>query len=82
MAQLRGALAAGDAGAAKTTAHKLKGSAAAVGAVGFSTGASDLEQATGRNDLAAARQGLGHLEGALRALQGALVQVGVVPRSG
>ena len=82
MALLGDALAAGDAAGAKTTAHRIKGSAAAVGAVGVSSGASDLEQAAGRGDVPAARRALGHLEGALGALRQVLRSSGVVPPAG
>jgi HPt (histidine-containing phosphotransfer) domain-containing protein len=79
LARLRGALGAGDASEVKETAHKIKGSAAAVGAAKVSTAAAHLEQMGREGDLSSGGPGRLRLEESLGELAGALGRAGVVP---
>ncbi len=79
LARLRGALGAGDASEVKQTAHKIKGSAAAVGAADVSTAAARLEQMGRDDDLSAGGAGRVRLEESLGELANALARAGVVP---
>ncbi len=79
LARLRGALGAGDASEVRETAHKIKGSAAAVGAVGVSGAAAHLEQIGRDGDLSSGDPGRVRLEESAADLAGALGRVGAVP---
>lgn len=59
---LRAALQAGDTEQLRTTAHKLKGSSACIGAVVLSECSRQIGQAARQGDLAAVRAYLPHLE--------------------
>jgi HPt (histidine-containing phosphotransfer) domain-containing protein len=72
LARLRGALGAGDASEVKETAHKIKGSAAAVGAVNVSGAAAQLEQLGREGDLTSGGPARVRLEESLAELAGAL----------
>ena len=78
LARLRGALGAGDASEVKETAHKIKGSAAAVGAVNVSAAAAHLEQIGRDGDLSSGAPGRVRLEESVAELAGALGRAGVV----
>jgi HPt (histidine-containing phosphotransfer) domain-containing protein len=82
LARLRGALGAGDASEVKETAHKIKGSAAAVGAANVSTAAAQLEKMGREGDLSSGGPGLVRLEDSLEELASAFGRAGVVPPAG